>query len=68
MNRNKIITIAAAADPCVASRLANGTWQQDGISKAVAIADAKTYCSYGPAFNGVSSAETGIGPNTSGQQ
>ena len=53
-------------NPCVNSRVANGTWQQDGYPRTLALDDAETYCSYGAAFDYVSDPATGMGPNTSG--
>lgn len=56
----------ATDNPCVNSRIANGDWRQQGIPRQLALAGARTLCSYGPAFNGSSDFATGDGPNTSG--
>ena len=52
-------------NPCVNSRLANGTWQQDG-TRQLALIGAEMWCSYGAAFDYIADPATGVGPNTSG--
>jgi len=56
----------AADNPCVNSRIANGNWQRQGMSRQVALEGAETLCSYGSAFNSTADSAMGIGPNTSG--
>jgi hypothetical protein len=53
-------------NPCVNSRMANGTWQQQGISRAVAQIEAVTLCDYGHGFDSSGNPGLGVGSNTSG--